>query len=70
MSQFQPMKTSTLIISQVLVENLLDEVYEVFINIILKLHSNLCRRYINLYDGVWVIILVQLDVLSQTFPFC
>ena len=36
MSQFQPMKTSTLIICQVLPENILDEVYEILLNFHLK----------------------------------
>ena len=40
MSQFQPMETSTLIICRVLFGNILDEVYEVLVHFILKLHSN------------------------------
>ena len=42
MSQFQPMENSTLIICQVLFENILDEVYEELVNILLKLYMNLC----------------------------
>ena len=55
MSQFQPMEIPTLIICQVLFENILDEVYEVLVDVILKLHSNLCSRNINLSDNVWMI---------------
>ena len=44
MSQFKLMKTSTLIICQVLLENILDKVYEVLVIVILKLHSDLCCR--------------------------
>ena len=40
MSKFQPMKNPTLIMCQVLIAKILDEVYEVLVNIILKLHSN------------------------------
>ena len=39
MSKFQPMETPSLIICQVLFENILDGVYEVHVNFLKKLHS-------------------------------
>ena len=63
------METLTLIICQVLFENVLDEVYELLVNVILKLHSSSCGRNINLSDDVWVMILIQFQVISQPFPF-
>ena len=59
MSQFQQMETPTLIICQVLFENILDEVYEVLVNIILKFNSNLCDIDILISDDVWVTILIH-----------
>ena len=59
MSQFQQMETPTLIICQVLFENILDEVYEVLVNIILKFNSNSCDIDILISDDVWVTILIH-----------
>ena len=47
---------------QVLFENLWDEVYEVFINVILRLYSKSCDGNINLSDDLWVTILIQFEV--------
>ena len=69
MYQFQPMETSTLIICQVFFENLLGEVYEILVNVLSKLHSNSCGRNINLFDGLWVMLLTHFEVLAQNFPF-
>ena len=69
MYKFQPMKTSTLIICQMILENILDEVYEVLVTIPLKQHSNSCCKNIHLSDDVWVIIFNQFEVLYQTFTF-
>ena len=69
MSQFKLMETSTIIIGQVLIENLLDKVYEVIVNVFIRLHSNSCGRNIYLYDYVWVIFLIQCEVLSKPFLF-
>ena len=33
------------------------------------LHSNSCCRNINLSDDVWVMILIQFELLSKLFPF-
>ena len=63
------METLTLIIYQVLFENILDEVYEVLVNIILKYNSNSCGININLSDEVWLITLIQFEVLSKHYPF-
>ena len=63
------METSTLIICQVLFEKLLDEVYEVRVNVLLKLHINSCGRNINIYYDVWSVLLIQFEVLSQPLPF-
>ena len=68
MSQFQPMKASTLIMLQEYLKLFLDEVYGVIVNGILKLHSNSCCRNIHLCENVWVMILIQFDVLSKRFP--
>ena len=65
MSKFQPMKTSSLIACRVTFETLLVEVYEVPVHFLLKLHSNLCGRNVNLSDYVWLMILVQFEVPSQ-----
>ena len=64
MSQFKPMETSSLIICEVLFENVLDEVDEVLVNVLLKLHSNSLGRNINLSDDVWMTILTRFDLLS------
>ena len=69
MSQFQRMKTSSLIICQVLFEKLLDAVYEVLVNFLLKFHINSCRKNINLFDDVWVTILIHIELLPQPSPF-
>ena len=63
------METLTLIICQVLLENILDEVDEILVNVLLKLHSNSCSRNIHLSDDVWVMFLIQFEVLSQPFTF-
>ena len=68
MSQFQPMTTSTLIIFQMPLGNILDEVYKVLVNVILKFHSHSCCRNIYLSDDVWVMILIQFEVISQHLP--
>ena len=52
-----------------LFENILVEVYEVIVNVILKLHSNSCGGNLNLYDDVCVIISIQFEVTLQPFPF-
>ena len=69
MSQFQPMETSTLIIFQALLENLLDEVYEVLVNVLLNFHMNSCCKNVYLSCGVWFMILIRFEVLSQVFTF-
>ena len=69
MSQFKPMETSTLINFQVLLENALDEVYELLVNVILKLHSISCGKNIYLSDDIWMIFLIQFEALSKPFPF-
>ena len=69
MSQFQPMETSTLIIFQMLIEYLLDEFYEVPVNVILKFRINPCSRNIYLYDDVRMMLFLQFKVLSQLFYF-
>ena len=50
MSQFKPMEDSNMKIYQVLLENILDEVYELLVNILLKWHSKSCGRNIDLFD--------------------
>ena len=45
------------------------EVYGVLVIVILKLYSNLYFRNINRSDDVWVMILIQFEVLSQPFTF-
>ena len=57
------MKTSTLIIIQFILEIILDEVYGVIVNVILKWHSNVYCVNIYLYDDVWVMILIQFELL-------
>ena len=69
MSQFKPMETSTLIFCQVLLGNILGEVYELLVNVLLKLHSNSCARNIYLSNDVWVMLWIQFEALSQNFPF-
>ena len=69
MSQFQRMKTSSLIICQVLFEKLLDAVYEVLVNFLLKFRINSCRKNINLFDDVWVTIFIHIELLPQPSPF-
>ena len=64
MSQFKPMETSSLITCEVLFENVLDEVDEVLVNVLLKLHSNSLGRNINLSDDVWMTILTRFDLIS------
>ena len=68
MSQFQPMETLALIIFQVILENILDEFYEVLVNVLLEFYSKSCDGNIYLCDDLWVMILIQFEVLSQTFP--
>ena len=63
MYQFKPMKTSTLIIIQFIPEIILDEVYGVIVNVILKWHGNAYCVNIYLYDDVWVMILIQFELL-------
>ena len=63
------MGNSSLIHFQLIFENILIEFYEVLVNVILKLHSNSCCVNINLSDDVWVIILIQFEVLLQPSPF-
>ena len=63
------METLTLIIFQVLLENILGGFYEVLVNVLFKLHINSCGRNIYLSDDVWVMFLIQFEVLSQTFNF-
>ena len=69
MPQFQPMKTTSLIFCWVLFENILDLVYEIIVNTLLKLHSSSSSKSINLSDDVCVTILIQFEVLSKHFPF-
>ena len=69
MSQFKPMETSTLIFCLVLLGNILGEVYELLVNVLLKLHSNSCGVNLYISDDVWVIILIQFEALSQPFTF-
>ena len=64
MSQFQRMNNSTLIFCQVILGNILDEVYEVLVNVLLKLHSNSCGRNIYLSDYVWGMLLIKCEVIS------
>ena len=59
MSEFQPTETSPLIIWRVLFENILVEVYEVLVNVILKLHINSCGGNIKPSDDVWVMFFIQ-----------
>ena len=61
------METSSLIICRVSFGNHLVEVYEVPVNVLLKLHSNSCGRNINFSDDAWSIIFIQFEVPSQTF---
>ena len=68
MHQYQPMETSSLIICRVIFENILVEVYEVLVNVILKLHSNSCGKNINLSNDEWVVIFIHFDIISQAFP--
>ena len=62
------MENSILIIFQVLLENILDEVYEILENILLKLNSNSCGININLSNDEWVVIFIHFEILSQAFP--
>ena len=52
-----------------LFENILDEFYEVLLNVILKFLSSSCGRNINLSDDVLLTILIQFEVILQTFHF-
>ena len=70
MFQFQPIETSTLIICQVLLENIWDEVYEVLVNFLLKLFSKSCGINIYLSDDAWVMLLIQFEELSKPFTSC
>ena len=63
------METSILIIYEVLFDNILGKVYEVLVNVILKLHSNSFGMYISFFNKTWVTILGQFEVLSQIFTF-
>ena len=63
------MKTSTLIILQVLPGMILDEVYGVIVDVISKLYSNSCCENIHLYDDVWEIRLIQFEALYQFTPY-
>ena len=64
MPQFQPMEKSTLIICQVLFENILDKVYEALVNIFFNISFNSCGGNIFLSDDVGVKNLIKDDVLS------
>ena len=68
MSHFKPMETSKLVICQVILENILDEVYEVLVNVLLKGHSSSRGGNIYFYDDVWVMLLIQFEVLLKDFP--
>ena len=63
------MKTSTLIILQVLPEIILDKVHGVTVGVILKWHSNSHCRNIYLSDSVWDITLIHFELLSQLFTY-
>ena len=69
MSQIQPIETSALIIYRVIFENILVEVYGVLVHVLIKFRSNSCGRSINLSDNLWVMILIQFEVISQPFTF-
>ena len=69
MSKFKPTKTSTLIFLQVILEILLDEVYGVIVNVLLKFQFNLCCRNLYISDYAWVMILIQFELLLQPFIF-
>ena len=67
MSQFQPMKNPKIIILEVLLEIILDEVYGIIVNVLLKLHSNSCFGNIQLSDDVWEMILINFELLPQFY---
>ena len=62
--QLQLMKNSTLVLPEII----LDGFYRVIVNVILRFHSNSHCRHIHLYDDLWVIILIQFEVIEQHFP--
>ena len=66
--QFKPIKTSILIILQVILEIILDEVYGLIAAVILKLYSKSCCRNIYLYDDIWDMIWINFEILSQLPP--
>ena len=47
-------------------ENILVEVYEVLVNVILKLHSNSCGININLSNDEWVVIFIHFEIIYLT----
>ena len=57
----------TLIIIQVLLETFLDTVYGVTVNDF-YLHSNSRCKNISLFDDVWKMVLIQLEILPQNLP--
>ena len=63
------METSSLIIFRVILENILDYFYEVLVNVLFKLHCNSCGRNINFSDDICVVLLIQIEVLSQPYTF-
>ena len=67
MYQFKPMKNSALIIIQALLAILLEGFYRLNVYVKKKLYSNSCCRDIHLYDAVQEMILIQFEVISQSF---
>ena len=65
MPQFQLMKTPKRIVLKVIFETILDEVYGVIVNVLLRLHINSCCRNIYLSDDIWVMILIQFEEQSK-----
>ena len=63
------MENSKLINFQVLFENILGKVYEVPVDVHLKLRSKSCGRNMNLSDYVLATILIKFEVLPQNFNF-
>ena len=69
MSQFQPIETLSLIIVQLLIENMLVQFHGVLVNFILTFYSNACCRNINFSGDVRGMILIQFELVSQPFLF-
>ena len=69
MSQFQPIETSSMIICWSLFENILVEEYGLLVNLLIKLRSSSCVININPSDDVWMMILIQFELVLQTFTF-